>query len=81
MNLSSGDRTRDMGAMQATLGTNQAGTRSTPGPARRGGGEPRQLARKAEGAKPDEASRALIYRQSRCGFSVEILAGQFGLSR
>ena len=70
-----------MGAMQTMMGSDQAGSRSTPGRPRRNDGKPRELARQAAGATPDEATKALIYRQSRCGFSVEVLATQFGLGR
>jgi RNA polymerase primary sigma factor len=67
--------------MQVMLGSNQAGPRSMPGRTRRPDGQPRALARQAARATPDEATKALIYRQSRCGFAVEVLATQFGLGR
>jgi RNA polymerase primary sigma factor len=67
--------------MQTMLGSNRVGSRSTPDRPPRNDVKPRELARKAAGATPDEATKALIYRQSRCGFSVEVLATQFGLGR
>jgi RNA polymerase primary sigma factor len=62
--------------MQAMQGSDRAGSRSTPGRAWRNDGKPRELAREAA-----EATKELIYRQSRRGFSVEVLAKQFGLGR
>jgi RNA polymerase primary sigma factor len=37
--------------------------------------------RETSGASPDKATKALIHRRSRSGFSIEVLAEQFGLSR
>ena len=70
-----------MGGTKTMLGSNRAGSRSTPGRTRRDHGEPRELARQAAGTTPDEATRELIYRQSRRGYSLEVLATQFGLGR
>jgi RNA polymerase primary sigma factor len=52
-----------------------------PRRARRNDGKPRDSARRTAGATPDEATKALIHRRSRSGFSVEALCTQFGLSR
>ncbi len=70
-----------MAAIQTMLGLKEAGARSTPGRTRRDDGEPRDRARPTAGATPDQATKVLIHRRSRCGFSVEALATQFGLSR
>jgi hypothetical protein len=67
--------------MQATRRLKQAGSRPTSGRARRVGGKPGVSARETAGAALDEATKALIHRRSRCGFSIEVLAEQFGLSR
>src|SRR5262249_24365163 len=77
----SGDRIRDMGALQAKLGSKKSPSQSTRGRTRSNTGDPRMLAREAAGATPDEATKTSIYRQSRRGFSVEVLATQFGLGR
>jgi RNA polymerase primary sigma factor len=68
-------------AIQTMLGSKQAGPWSPPGRARPDDGQHRDPSRTTAGATPDEATRALIYRRSRCGFSVEALAAQFGLGR
>jgi RNA polymerase primary sigma factor len=70
-----------MAAMQTTLGSKHAGSRSTAGPARRDVGVSRDPSRLTAGAAPDEATKALIHRRWRCGFSIEALADQFGLGR
>jgi RNA polymerase primary sigma factor len=70
-----------MGALQAKLGSKKSPSQSTRGRTRSNDGEPRILAREAARATPDEATKTLIYRQSRRGFSVEVLATQFGLGR
>ena len=70
-----------MAAMQAVVDSDRASSRSTAGRVRRGDGKTPGLARAASGATPDEETQALIYRQSRRGFSVEVLAAQFGLGR
>jgi hypothetical protein len=70
-----------MAAMQTMLGSKEAGPRSTPRRTRRNDGRPWDLSRPTVGANLDEATKAQIQRRSRCGFSVEALATQFGLSR
>ncbi len=70
-----------MVAMQTTLGSKKAGPWSPPGRPRQDGGQLRDPARPRAGATLDEATKALIHRRSRGGFSVEALATQFGLSR
>ena len=70
-----------MAAMQAVLGSDREALWSTPGRTRSTDGKPRQFAQAANRATPDEPTKALIYRQSRCGFSVEVLATQFRLGR
>jgi RNA polymerase primary sigma factor len=67
--------------METMLEAKVAGRRSGSGWAGRENGRSRVRARAAAGATPDEATRALIYRRSRCGFSVEALAAEFGLGR
>ena len=71
-----------MAAMQTMLGSRQRVRAVQPGRTLLDDGRaPRDRARPTAGATPDEATKALIYRQSRWGFSVEVLAAQFGLSR
>jgi RNA polymerase primary sigma factor len=70
-----------MVAMQTMLGSKEVAPRSVPGRARSDGGQPRNLGRRTAKATPDEATKTLIHRRWRCGFSVEALAAQFGLSR
>jgi hypothetical protein len=77
----SSDGTRGMTAMQAKLGSKRAVSRSTSGRARRDVGVSRVPPRMTAGAAPDEATKALIHRRWRCGFSIEVLAEQFGLGR
>jgi hypothetical protein len=70
-----------MAAMQGMLESKKAGSRSTLGRTRSNDGEPRDLAREAAASTLDETTKARIYRQSRWGASVEVLATQFDLSR
>ena len=72
-----------MAAMQVMLGSKPAGgrLRSTLGRARHHDDEPRNHARGASASIRDETTKMQIYRQSRCGVSVAVLATQFGLSR
>jgi RNA polymerase primary sigma factor len=67
--------------MQAGLGSDPATSQSTPGRTRRSHDRSREFAREEAGATPSEATKALIYRRSRLGVSVEVLAIQVGLSR
>ena len=70
-----------MTTMQAMLVSKRSGSRSTSGRARPGAGMPRISARQTAGVIPDEATMASIHRRWRCGFSIEVLADQFGLDR
>ncbi len=66
--------------MQTVLGSEPVGLRPASGRPRGRDGMPRVSAPAAEAA-PDEATRALIHRRWRGGFSIEVLAEQFHLSR
>jgi RNA polymerase primary sigma factor len=70
-----------MAARQTMRGSKGAGPLSTPGRTPRDDGKPQDPARWPARATPDEDAKALIHRRSRCGFSVEALAAQFGLGR
>jgi len=70
-----------MASMRAMLGSKRAASRSITGRAPRHEGELRDRMREAAASTPDEAAKAQIYRQSRCGVSVEVLATQSGLRR
>lgn len=70
-----------MAAMQAVPGSSPNGSRAASEGTPRGGRTPRIPSPAASGAAPDEATRALIHRRWRGGFSVDVLAEQFRLSR
>src|SRR5262249_34699463 len=77
------DRTWDMAALQVMLESKPVGlrSRSTLRRTRRHDGELRDLARVTAASIPDEPTRAEIHRRWRWGFSVEVLARQYELSR
>jgi RNA polymerase primary sigma factor len=66
--------------MQTVLGSEPMGLRPASGRTRVRGGVPR-VSVPAVGAAPDEGTRALIHRRWRGGFSIDVLAEQFHLSR
>ena len=72
-----------MAAMRKMRESKRAGSRSgsTPGPTQRSDGKLRDHARETATPILDETTKAQLYRQSRCGVSVAVLAAQFGLTR
>jgi RNA polymerase primary sigma factor len=70
-----------MTTMQVVLEPNREGSPSMRGWTRRKKGALGRPARKVAGASAEDETKAQIYRRSRSGFSVEVLATQFGLGR
>jgi RNA polymerase primary sigma factor len=77
------NRTMDMAAMPVMRESKRAGSQSGSTAVRthRDEGNARDRTREAITPIDDEATKAQIYRQSRCGVSVAVLAGRFGLTR